>query len=109
MHIQHLINGRPVDSAGTIESINPATQQVLAEAPCGGDAEVHAAVARRPPAQRGDERVQHRSRCGYGYGPAFGCGSGYGCGSWAGTGSGSGSGSGSGHGDGCGYGYGTRT
>ena len=44
MHIQHLINGRSVDSATRFETINPATQQLLAEVASGGQAEVHAAV-----------------------------------------------------------------
>jgi 5-carboxymethyl-2-hydroxymuconic-semialdehyde dehydrogenase len=45
MRIQHLIDGRFVDSPDTLETINPATQQVLAEIARGGEAEVHAAVA----------------------------------------------------------------
>ncbi|OYU92675.1 MAG: 5-carboxymethyl-2-hydroxymuconate semialdehyde dehydrogenase, partial [Burkholderiales bacterium PBB5] len=45
MHIQHLINGKSVDSASRFETVNPATQQVLAEVADGGAAEVHAAVA----------------------------------------------------------------
>ena len=45
MHIQHLINGKAVDSASRFETVNPATQQVLAEVADGGAAEVHAAVA----------------------------------------------------------------
>jgi 5-carboxymethyl-2-hydroxymuconic-semialdehyde dehydrogenase len=45
MRIQHLINGQPVDSAATFETVNPATQEVLAEVARGGEAEVHAAVA----------------------------------------------------------------
>lgn len=43
--IQHLIGGQPVDSAERFETINPATQAVLAEVARGGEAEVHAAVA----------------------------------------------------------------
>ena len=43
--ISHLINGRAVDSANSFESINPATQEVLAEVASGGEAEVNAAVA----------------------------------------------------------------
>ena len=45
MRIQHLINGRPVDSAETFTTVNPATQAVLAEVANGGAAEVQAAVA----------------------------------------------------------------
>lgn len=45
MHIQHLINGKAVDSPSRFETVNPATQQVLAEVADGGAAEVHAAVA----------------------------------------------------------------
>ncbi len=45
MRIQHLINGHAVDSASTFETVNPATQVVLAEVAAGGEAEVHAAVA----------------------------------------------------------------
>jgi len=43
--IDHLINGKAVSSAQRFETINPATQEVLAEVASGGDAEVHAAVA----------------------------------------------------------------
>ena len=45
MRIQHLINGKAVDSADTFTTVNPATQAVLAEVADGGAAEVHAAVA----------------------------------------------------------------
>ena len=45
MRIDHLIDGRPVPSRRTFETINPATQQVLAEVAQGGADEVHAAVA----------------------------------------------------------------
>ena len=45
MRIQHLINGQAVDSSSTFETVNPATQEVLAEVAAGGEAEVHAAVA----------------------------------------------------------------
>jgi 5-carboxymethyl-2-hydroxymuconic-semialdehyde dehydrogenase len=45
MRIQHLINGEPVESAACFETVNPATQEVLAEVARGGEAEVHAAVA----------------------------------------------------------------
>ena len=43
--IPHLINGKPVQSATTFQTINPATQQVLADVAAGGEAEIHAAVA----------------------------------------------------------------
>jgi 5-carboxymethyl-2-hydroxymuconic-semialdehyde dehydrogenase len=42
--IQHLINGKAVASAGTFETVNPATQAVLAEVAAGGAAEINAAV-----------------------------------------------------------------
>lgn len=45
MRIQHLINGRSVDSQHTFTTVNPATQETLAEVADGGAAEVHAAVA----------------------------------------------------------------
>lgn len=45
MRIQHLINGRSVDSTETFTTVNPATQETLAEVADGGAAEVHAAVA----------------------------------------------------------------
>ena len=45
MRIDHLINGRPVAGSSYFESINPATQQVLAQVAAGGEAEVDAAVA----------------------------------------------------------------
>ena len=45
MHIRHLIAGKPVESAETFKTVNPATQQVLAEVARGGSAEVNAAVA----------------------------------------------------------------
>jgi 5-carboxymethyl-2-hydroxymuconic-semialdehyde dehydrogenase len=43
--VQHLINGQAVPSASYFETINPATQDVLAEVAAGGEAEVNAAVA----------------------------------------------------------------
>lgn len=45
MQINHLIDGKPVTSATRFESLNPATQEVLAEVAAGGEAEVAAAVA----------------------------------------------------------------
>jgi 5-carboxymethyl-2-hydroxymuconic-semialdehyde dehydrogenase len=45
MQINHLINGKSVASANYFETINPATQEVLAEVASGGEAEVNAAVA----------------------------------------------------------------
>ena len=45
MQINHLINGKSVASASYFETINPATQDVLAEVASGGKAEVNAAVA----------------------------------------------------------------
>ena len=62
MRIQHLIGGRAVESDDYFETIDPATQDVLAEVARGGAAEVAAAVAAAkaafpawaatPPAQR---------------------------------------------------------
>jgi len=43
--IQHLIGGKAVGSAAYFETINPATQEVLAEVAAGTEAEVNAAVA----------------------------------------------------------------
>ena len=45
MKIDHLINGQSVAGDRYFETVNPATQQVLAEVAVGGQAEVHAAVA----------------------------------------------------------------
>ena len=45
MRIQHLIDGRTVEGQDYFETINPATQAVLAEVAAGGEAEVNAAVA----------------------------------------------------------------
>ena len=45
MRIQHLINGKAVESAQHFESVNPATQQTLAEVARGGATEIDAAVA----------------------------------------------------------------
>ncbi|MBS7808830.1 5-carboxymethyl-2-hydroxymuconate semialdehyde dehydrogenase [Variovorax sp. PCZ-1] len=43
--ISHLINGKHTTSAATFETINPATQEVLAEVAAGGAQEVNSAVA----------------------------------------------------------------
>jgi 5-carboxymethyl-2-hydroxymuconic-semialdehyde dehydrogenase len=45
MRIDHLINGKPVAGRDYFETVNPATQEVLAEVAAGGEAEVNAAVA----------------------------------------------------------------
>ncbi len=45
MRIQHLIDGKAVESRDYFETINPATQEVLAEVASAGEAEVNAAVA----------------------------------------------------------------
>ncbi len=45
MKVDHLINGRAVAGATYFETVNPATQEVLAEVAAGGEAEVNAAVA----------------------------------------------------------------
>ena len=45
MQINHLIDGKSVASVRYFASVNPATQEVLAEVASGGEAEVNAAVA----------------------------------------------------------------
>jgi 5-carboxymethyl-2-hydroxymuconic-semialdehyde dehydrogenase len=45
MRIDHLINGKSVAGRGYFETVNPATQEVLAEVAAGGEAEVEQAVA----------------------------------------------------------------
>ncbi len=45
MQLNHLINGKSVASTSYFETINPATQDVLAEVASGGEAEVNAAVS----------------------------------------------------------------
>ena len=45
MHIEHLIGGKAVASQHTFETVDPATQEVLAEVASGGQDEVDAAVA----------------------------------------------------------------
>jgi 5-carboxymethyl-2-hydroxymuconic-semialdehyde dehydrogenase len=45
MRINHLIAGQSVAGHDYFETVNPATQEVLAEVAAGGEAEVHAAVA----------------------------------------------------------------
>ena len=45
MRIHHLIDGKPVESRDYFETLNPATQEVLAEVAAGGATEVNAAVA----------------------------------------------------------------
>jgi 5-carboxymethyl-2-hydroxymuconic-semialdehyde dehydrogenase len=45
MKIDHLINGKSVAGSDYFETVNPATQEVLAEVAAGGEAEVNAAVA----------------------------------------------------------------
>ncbi|MBS0339593.1 MAG: 5-carboxymethyl-2-hydroxymuconate semialdehyde dehydrogenase [Proteobacteria bacterium] len=45
MQINHLINGKQVAGRDYFETVNPATQEVLAEVASGGEAEVNAAVA----------------------------------------------------------------
>ena len=45
MRIQHLIDGKAVESRDYFETINPATQEVLAEVASGGAEEINAAVA----------------------------------------------------------------
>jgi len=43
--IHHLIDGKSVPGSDYFETLNPATQEVLAEVAAGGEAEVNAAVA----------------------------------------------------------------
>ncbi|TFY98050.1 5-carboxymethyl-2-hydroxymuconate semialdehyde dehydrogenase [Ramlibacter rhizophilus] len=43
--INHLIDGKPVAGRDYFDTVNPATQEVLAEVASGGEAEVNAAVA----------------------------------------------------------------
>jgi 5-carboxymethyl-2-hydroxymuconic-semialdehyde dehydrogenase len=45
MRIQHLIGGKAVPGASYFETVNPATQEVLAEVARGGEREIDAAVA----------------------------------------------------------------
>jgi 5-carboxymethyl-2-hydroxymuconic-semialdehyde dehydrogenase len=45
MQIDHLINGKPVRGSDYFQTVNPATQEVLAEVAAGGESEVNAAVA----------------------------------------------------------------
>jgi 5-carboxymethyl-2-hydroxymuconic-semialdehyde dehydrogenase len=45
MRIEHLINGKPVAGKSYFESVNPATQEVLAEVAAGDEADVNLAVA----------------------------------------------------------------
>jgi len=45
MRIEHLINGKAVAGRDYFETLDPATQEVLAEVAAGGEAEVNAAVA----------------------------------------------------------------
>lgn len=45
MRIHHLVDGKPLESRAYFETIDPATQEVLAEVASGSEAEVNAAVA----------------------------------------------------------------
>ncbi len=45
MQIQHLIDGKKVESREVFTTVNPATQEVLAEVASGGEPEVNSAVA----------------------------------------------------------------
>ncbi|HSV47857.1 MAG TPA: 5-carboxymethyl-2-hydroxymuconate semialdehyde dehydrogenase [Ramlibacter sp.] len=45
MQIHHLIGGKSVPGRDYFQTVNPATQEVLAEVAAGGEAEVNAAVA----------------------------------------------------------------
>ena len=45
MRVEHLIAGKPVRGNSYFETVDPATQDVLAEVARGGAAEIDAAVA----------------------------------------------------------------
>ncbi len=45
MRIEHLIDGRTVTGRDYFQTVNPATQEVLAEVAAGGEREIHDAVA----------------------------------------------------------------
>ena len=45
MRIHHLIDGKSVEGRDYFETVNPATQEVLAEVASGGADEINAAVA----------------------------------------------------------------
>src|SRR5512134_2540564 len=45
MKVDHLIDGKPVAGSDYFETVNPATQEVLAEVAAGGEQEVNDAVA----------------------------------------------------------------
>ena len=45
MRVHHLIDGKAAEGGDYFETVNPATQEVLAEVAAGDEAEVHAAVA----------------------------------------------------------------
>jgi len=45
MQVQHLIDGAEVRSADYFDTVNPATQEVLAQVARGGEKEIDAAVA----------------------------------------------------------------
>ena len=63
--IKHLIDGREVESKEVFETVNPATQEVLAEVASGGEAEIAAAVAAAKeafPKWAGTPQVQKRLR-----------------------------------------------
>src|ERR1700733_13248984 len=45
VHIAHLINGAEVPGDAVFDTVNPATQEILAEVARGGEKEVAAAVA----------------------------------------------------------------
>jgi len=64
MRIDHLINGQAVAGQQYFETLNPATQDVLAEVAEGGAAEAHAAVAAAKTALSGAwaGRPGHRTR-----------------------------------------------
>ena len=52
MKINHLINGQSVAGSDYFETVNPATQEVLAEVASGGEAEVNACLLYTSPSPR---------------------------------------------------------
>ena len=60
--IDHLIDGKAVAGTDYFETVNPATQGVLAEVAAGGAAEVNAAVAAAKAAFPGFARTSRKER-----------------------------------------------
>ena len=64
MRIEHLIGGRKVEGRSYFETVNPATQEVLAEVAAGGESEVDAAVGAAKEASRHGQGSRRRSAQG---------------------------------------------